>query len=182
MLKLRDVLQSDGEMIYRWRSLPDVSRYMYHDQQISPQEHARWFQKMLVDPARRYWIIRCDAEDVGLVNLYNIDMPNRRCHWAFYLASPSVRGRGVGSFVEFWVLEYVFDNLEFNKLCCEVLASNHAVMEMHKSFGFVQEGYFRQHVIKEGAPVDAVALAMFREEWAVRRLEIEDRLKKRGIL
>jgi UDP-4-amino-4,6-dideoxy-N-acetyl-beta-L-altrosamine N-acetyltransferase len=127
-------------------------------------------------------MITCDQEEVGLVNLYAIDQSSRRCHWAFYVASPNVRGKGVGSFTEYSILRYVFDELNFNRLCCEVLSFNEPIVNMHKSFGFVQEGYFREHVIKGGRPMDVVSLAMLREEWNVRKPEIEKRMRRKGFL
>ncbi|MFB2351245.1 GNAT family N-acetyltransferase, partial [Priestia megaterium] len=89
------------------------------DHVISPAEHARWFAAAMADPARKYWIIELDGEPVGLANLYDISPANRKCAWAYYLASPSVRGKGVGAFVEFWVIEHVFGDLGLDKLCCE---------------------------------------------------------------
>ena len=182
MISLRDVRSEDKEMIRNWRNLREVARYMYSDHYITPEEHEKWFENVLKDPTRRYWIITYNGEDVGLANLYDIDNHNRRCYWAFYLASTNIRGKGVGSFVEYSVLQHVFGKLNFNRLCCEVLAFHQAVIDMHKSFGFVQEGYFRQHVMKGGQPVDVVALAIMREEWESRRGEIEGRLRAKGLL
>ena len=77
-----------------------------------------------------------DEAPVGLANPYDIDCCNQRCAWAYYLADPSVRGLGVGSFVEYWMLEYVFEALKFAKLWCEVLVSNEPVWRLHETFGF----------------------------------------------
>lgn len=169
-------------MILRWRNLPKVAEYMYTDHHIALQEHKRWFQRIQNDPTCRYWIITYDQEEVGLVNLYAIDQTNRRCYWAFYVSNPKVRGKGVGSFTEYSILRYVFDELQFNRLCCEVLSFNEPIIKMHKGFGFVQEGYLRQHVIKGGRPVDVVSLGMLREEWYARKPEIEERMRRRGFL
>lgn len=155
---------------------------MYTDHQITPEEHERWFQKILTDPTRHYWIIVCDGQDVGLVNTYNLDQRNLRCYWAFYVASLDVREKGVGSFIEYSILHYVFDELKLNKLCCEVLTSNKAVTNMHKSFGFQQEGLFREHVVKGGVPVDIVCLAILRREWEILKPDIENRLRQKGLL
>lgn len=182
MISLRDVQPEDKDMIRNWRNLPEVRKYMYTDHEISPEEHERWFQGIAGDPTRKYWIIVLDDEDVGLVNLYDIDPRNKRCYWAFYVASPSTRGRGVGSFVEYSTLHYVFDELRFNKLCCEVLTSNQPVIDMHRSFGFVQEGFYRRHICKGGRFVDVVALAMLTEEWAANRQGIEVRLRSKGLI
>jgi UDP-4-amino-4,6-dideoxy-N-acetyl-beta-L-altrosamine N-acetyltransferase len=182
MVYLRDIQPEDKERILEWRNLPEVAQYMYTDHDITPEEHERWFQRILNDPSCRYWIIGCDGVDVGLANVYHLDRQNQRCYWAFYLADPIVRGKGVGSFVEYFVLHYVFDELGLNKLCCEVLAFNEAVTNMHKGFGFQQEGFYREHIIKQGQPYDVVALAMLRKEWESRKPEIVERLRQKGLL
>lgn len=178
MIALRDVRLEDKEVIRNWRNLPKIAKYMYTNHYINPDEHEKWFQGIFNDPTRRYWIITYGQEDVGLVNLYNIDNKNKRCYWAFYVVSPNVRGKGVGGFVEYSILQYVFEELNFNRLCCEVLASNQPVIKAHESFGFTQEGYFRQHVIKGSQPVDAVSLAILREEWELKKPKIEQRLRR----
>jgi UDP-4-amino-4,6-dideoxy-N-acetyl-beta-L-altrosamine N-acetyltransferase len=179
---LRDLRPEDMDMIREWRNLPRVADYMYTDHVIRPEEHASWFARIMKDPCCKYWIIVCDGENVGLVNLYNIDHKNRRCYWAFYVVSPNVRGKGVGSYAEYAILSYVFNELKFEKLCCEVLAFNKGVVEMHQRFGFVQEGFFRKHILKRGEFHDVVCLAMLRAEWEGSRPELEQKLKQKGIL
>jgi UDP-4-amino-4,6-dideoxy-N-acetyl-beta-L-altrosamine N-acetyltransferase len=182
MIELRDIVPGDQEMIRQWRNLPEVGKYMYTDHQISPEEHEKWFQRALRNPASRYWIIVCEGEDVGLVNLYALDQQNRRCYWAFYIASADVRGKGVGTYVEYRVIRYVFDELGLNKLCCEVLGFNEAVVNMHKRFGFHQEGLFREHIFKAGEFHDVVSLALLHTDWEVKKPEIEEKLRVKGLL
>jgi len=182
MVELRDVRETDRTMLREWRNLPEVAAYMYSDHQITAEEHNAWFDRAMADPARRYWIIVCDGEDVGLANLIDIDHKNARCSWAFYISSPSVRGKGVGSVVEYLILRYVFDDLKLNKLCCEVLAFNEAVVGLHQRFGFKQEGLFREHIIKSDGKHDVVCLGMLRDEWLGLKPGIEARLREKGLL
>jgi UDP-4-amino-4,6-dideoxy-N-acetyl-beta-L-altrosamine N-acetyltransferase len=182
MISFRDLRPDDKEMIRAWRNMPEVGKYMYSDHVITPEEHDRWFQRIESDPSCRYWIIVCDSEDVGLVNLYAIDQRNRRCYWAFYIISPNVRGKGVGSLAEYFIFNYVFEELKLNKLCCEVLAFNQPVVDMHKSFGFVQEGLFRKHVFKQEQPHDVVCLGLLREEWDASKARLEEKLRAKGLI
>ena len=98
------------------------------------------------------------------------------------MADSSARGKGVGSFVEYSILNYVFNDLKLNKLCCEVLGFNEKVVKMHNSFGFLEEGLFREHIIKGGKIFDVVRLAVLRKEWEENKLKIENRLKEKGVL
>jgi UDP-4-amino-4,6-dideoxy-N-acetyl-beta-L-altrosamine N-acetyltransferase len=159
-MELQDIIR-----VREWRNLPEIREYMYSDHVISEHEHARWFGNAINDPARSYWIIELDGNPVGLANLYDISESHRRAYWAFYLASPEVRGKGVGSFAERFVINHAFEVLDLEKLCCEVLATNAAVVKMHQRYGFQVDGTLRQHVVKHGARVDVVTMSLLREDW-----------------
>jgi UDP-4-amino-4,6-dideoxy-N-acetyl-beta-L-altrosamine N-acetyltransferase len=177
---LRDLRDDDKDRILAWRNSPDVRAYMYTDHLIPPEEHARWFAGIAGDARRRYWIIEAGGAPVGLANLYDIDARQSRCAWAYYLADPSVRGMGLGSFVEYWMLQQVFETLSMRKLWCEVLASNEAVWRLHETFGFKQEARFREHVTKDGEPRDVLGLGILAAEWRERRPAMAERLRARG--
>jgi UDP-4-amino-4,6-dideoxy-N-acetyl-beta-L-altrosamine N-acetyltransferase len=179
-VRLRPIAPDDRERLHAWRNLPEVAAWMYSDHEISADEHARWFAAAVTDPARRYWIIEMDRQPVGLANLADISPPHRKCAWAYYLADPATRGRGVGSFVEFCVIDHVFGSLGLNKLTCEVLVENEAVWKLHESFGFTREALFRAHVWKQGRPRDVVGLGMLASDWARQRPAAADRLAARG--
>lgn len=153
------------DLIRNWRNSPEVSKFMYTDHHISKEEHRKWFNRIKDDPTKSYWIIEVDNNYVGVVNLYDINMLNRRCYWGFYLADSSVRGKGVGRLVELNILTYVFESLNLNKLCGEVLSSNDIAVTIHKKYGSKIEGKFRQHVCKGGIFHDIVCIGILKEEW-----------------
>jgi len=177
---LRPVEPADRLRLFTWRNSADVAPFMYTDHQISVEEHNHWFDRLGQNPSRLYWIICLDGEPVGLANFADIDPQNRRSAWAYYLASPRVRGLGVGSFVEFWMIEYAFGVLHLEKLWCEVLRTNEAVWKLHQLYGFQQEALFRSHVVKGGQPQDVVGLGLLAEDWASRREAMRARLVEKG--
>jgi UDP-4-amino-4,6-dideoxy-N-acetyl-beta-L-altrosamine N-acetyltransferase len=169
-------------MVREWRNRPEVAKYMFSDHVITPEEQEAWFHKISHDQGYKIWIIVCDGVDVGLANLYNIDFRNSRCYWGSYVAAPALRGKGIGSFVEFLVLTYVFDHLQLHKLCCEVMAFNRSAIDVYRSFGFKEEGVLRDHVFKAGSRHDVVVLGILREEWESQRHRQMDRMRARGFL
>lgn len=179
-IDLRPLQAEDRDRLLTWRNMPEVSAWMYSDHDISPEEHARWFAGALADARRRYWVIELDGEPVGLANLYDIAPEHRRCAWAYYLASPATRGKGVGAYVEFRVLDHVFGELGFNKLWCEVLIANEPVWRLHESFGFRREALFRAHVVKNGVFADVVGLGLLADDWAAARPASLARLRMKG--
>jgi UDP-4-amino-4,6-dideoxy-N-acetyl-beta-L-altrosamine N-acetyltransferase len=177
---LRPVISADSATLLAWRNSPDVRAFMYTDHVIAPDEHALWFERAIVDPSRRYWVIELDGQGVGLANLYDIEPAQGRATWAYYLADPAVRGKGVGAMAEYRVIEQAFGPLGLTRLWCEVLESNPAVIKLHKRFGFVEEARLPARVVRAGEPVDAIGLALTAEAWAGVRPAMVERLSGMG--
>lgn len=182
MIELVEFTEDDRWPVLEWRNDPTVAPYMYTTGPISREVHDAWFTRQLEMGDRQGWVIRMDGVGVGAAFISQIDAVNRRATWAFYLADPSTRGRGVGSAVEYLVLEEVFTRRGLHKLCCEVLSFNAAVVTMHQKFGFVEEGVLREHHLRDGEWVDVHVLAMFDAEWAKRRAEFADKLQRRELI
>jgi len=180
-VRLRLVQAGDSARLLAWRNSPQVSAFMYGDHLISQVEHDRWFAAIASREDRRYWIIEDDGEPVGLANLARIDRAQRRCEWAYYLGEPSTRGKGLGAAVELIVIRYVFETLGLNKLWCEVLADNVAVIRLHERFGFVREALLRDHVAKGGVFRDVVGLGLLRRDWEAGRPAVEQKLRAAGL-
>jgi UDP-4-amino-4,6-dideoxy-N-acetyl-beta-L-altrosamine N-acetyltransferase len=162
---LRDLAQGDIEMVRNWRNSPDVAKYMYTENQITVEQQQAWFDSVKDNSSCKYWIISYNGNDIGVASLTGISQSLSSCYWAFYLGDAGIQGAGIGSKVEYNVLEYVFNELKLNKLRCEVITFNDKVITMHEKFGFRREAYYRQHVKKDGKWQDAVGLAMLRDEW-----------------
>ena len=177
---LRPLQPDDKDRLLAWRNSPEVAAYMYTDHQIGVDEHARWFAGITGDGKRDYRIIEVDGVPSGPANFYDIDPVQGRASWAYYLADPSVRGKGVGGFVEFAMIEDAFKAKGLRKLWCEVLAGNEAVWKLHLKFGFRQEALFRAHVIKGGVPQDVHGLGLLAEEWPAVRPAMVERLARLG--
>ena len=179
-VQLRDLQPEDKARLLVWRNSPEVAAYMYTDHQITEAEHERWFAGVEGDARRAYWIIEMDGEPVGLANFYDIDQRHGRGAWAYYLAEPSVRGRGIGGYVEYLMIEKAFGDLGLRKLWCEVLEFNRGVVRMHQRFGFQEEARFRRHILKDGEFVDVLGLGLLDDEWSEARGRMADTLRAAG--
>lgn len=178
---LRPLTAADGETVLAWRNSEAVAPYMYSEHVITPQEHAAWLGRALEGGDRRFWIIELDSAGVGLANLVKIDRDNSKCEWAYYLADPATRGRGVGAVVEYLVLSFVFERLGLNRLWCEVFLDNEAVWKTHEGFGFKREALLRDHVRKGGVFRDVVGLGMLAADWPAAKAAALEKLGAKGV-
>ena len=180
-ISFRRIEEPDLSRIRAWRNSPDVARFMYSDHEISEQEHRAWFDRILRDPGASYWIIEFEGNAVGLTNIVDIDFEKRSALWAFYIADPRTRGKGVGQYVEYCVLTCVFDHWQLDMLNCQVLASNPDVSALHVGVGFREVGRLPNRVVRNGSPIDALAYSMDRSAWeSTHRKRLEERIRGKG--
>lgn len=164
-----------------WRNSPDVARFMYNDDEISEDQHRAWFERIRRDPTASYWLIELDDIPVGLANVVDLDFDKGAASWAFYIADPRTRGKGVGQYVEFCVLDCAFDYWKLDTLNCQVLASNPDVIALHVGVGFKEVKRIPARVVRDGAPIDAFAYAMDRNDWTTTHRErLEARIRAKG--
>ena len=178
---LRPVRADDCERLLDWRNRPAVARYMYTDRPILPEEHRVWFERMLTDQNSVYWVVELSGEPCGIVCVTDLDRSNRSPSWAFYIADETVRGGGIGLYLEFCILSYVFEACKFDSLQCEVLETNLSVQRLHESVGFEMSGRLKERAIKDGRPVDALCFIITKGGWLESRGRLEERLRSKGI-
>lgn len=178
-IQLRLLQEGDLEKVRDWRNSPEVAQYMYTEEHITKEQQKVWFNSIRDDKFSKYWIIEYDNKSLGLASLTNINSTTSSCYWAFYLGDTTLRGAGIGSKVEFNILRYVFEELNLNKLRCEVLISNPKVVSMHEKFGFRREAYYRQHIKKNGVFHDVIGLAMLNQEWKAIKSYMEGKIYRR---
>lgn len=170
--ELRALSDSDLPLVLQWRNSERIRANMYTDHLISAEEHAAWYLKAKDDPRSRHFVFRYKGQPVGVVNIVQIDDISRKCYWGFYLGdvdAPKVCGPAM----EFVALEYMFNVLKMRKICCEVFVFNEPVIKLHKKFGFVVEGVFVKHILKNGQYEDVTSLAVFNDDWSVVRQKLE---------
>ncbi len=172
MVKLRKIFDTDLEMIMNWRMLPEVTKYMYTDPDITLENQKKWFSRMK-DDNNIYRIIEYDKNPIGLYSVNFIDRKNETCFWAYYIAERGYQGKGVGKIIECNNYDFCFDKLNMNKVCCEVLSFNEKVVKIHEHFGASVEGTLRQQIKKNNEYFDVVRMGILKAEWEEKKKKLE---------
>lgn len=155
--------EADLALVLSWRNHARVRAVMYTQHEISPQEHARWFERSNTDPRRHLLIYEEQGVPCGFVN-FTASESSRNAVWGFYAASESPRGAGrrMGQAA----LNYAFGPSGFHKISGEALAHNEKSIRFHLSLGFQQEGVLRRHFFDSGQYHDVVCLGLLASEWS----------------
>src|SRR4051812_42073253 len=86
MIRFRKIIENDLEMILRWRTKPEVTRYMNTDIQFDMDKQRRWYEDVVrkQSPAG-HWIICQDDRPIGLLSLADYDRGRQQSSWGYYL-------------------------------------------------------------------------------------------------
>ncbi|KHF39878.1 UDP-4-amino-4,6-dideoxy-N-acetyl-beta-L-altrosamine N-acetyltransferase [Halalkalibacter okhensis] len=161
---LRELSESDLELVLNWRNSKPIQKYMYTDHNITMLEHQEWFKRVEKNENHIVRLLVYNEEPIGLVTINNFDNKNNKCYWGFYIGDRNAP-RGSGTIMGILALELIFENLQVRKLCAEVLENNIKSLNFHKKLGFKEEGRFVDHIVKNNQHFDVIPLALFKAEW-----------------
>jgi UDP-4-amino-4,6-dideoxy-N-acetyl-beta-L-altrosamine N-acetyltransferase len=148
---------------------------MYTDHLIGLDEHLAWIERLEKDSKQKVFVIFVEDVASGVVSVVALDQHHKKCDWAFYLDT-KVRG-GLGAAIEFFLIDYVFETLAFEKLNCEVIETNPSVVKLHLKFGFAEEGFRRSNILKNDKRIGVHLLGLTKDDWISKREEINNSYK-----
>jgi UDP-4-amino-4,6-dideoxy-N-acetyl-beta-L-altrosamine N-acetyltransferase len=167
-IQLRAIEAEDLPLLVKWRNDPNVYKYFFEHEPLSLVMQRRWFESLLQKSDEKLWIIETirERKAMGTIGLVHIDLRNRKAEIGRILIyDEEYRLGGYGSEAECLVLLYAFEHLGLHRLYCEVFADNERGIQIHKRFGFKEEGKFREYVFKDGKYRDVIYLALLKSEY-----------------
>ncbi|MFA6169578.1 MAG: GNAT family N-acetyltransferase [Candidatus Margulisiibacteriota bacterium] len=93
-IKLRPAAQDDCADVYRWRNDEATRRVSFSSAEISFDDHQKWFQKSLADPARELLIAETGGKKTGVLRF---DRLNDFAREVSVNLAPEMRGQGLGA-------------------------------------------------------------------------------------
>ena len=172
-------LDTESQMKVREiRNEENVRKWMYTSHVIGANEHLGWINGLKQDDRQIVFVVLDDQRNpLGVVSVNAIDCLHKRSDWAYYLTW-AARG-GLGSALEYYFVNFIFDSLGLEKLNCEVIEGNDAVVKLHRKFLFQDEGFRRSNILQSGARAGVHFLGLTKEDWLAGRDEIRE--KYRGV-
>ena len=158
------------------RNEGNVRKWMYTGHTIGVTEHLGWINRLKQDERQIVFAVLNEEHcPLGVVSVNAIDRLHKKSDWAYYLTETS-RG-GLGSALEYSFINFIFDTLGMDKLNCEVIEGNDAVVKLHKKFLFQEEGFRRSNILKDGTRIGVHFLGLTKEDWLDGRAAIQEKYK-----
>ena len=170
-LRFRKISETDLEQLRVWRMDPAVTRFLFTDPVITSEAQKQWFETVKDGENYRSWIVEYEGADVGFVTLSSIDWTNRRADPGVFICNPAARGKGLARHIMLNVQRHAFEEMGLHKLYGPIMAANSSAVAAYMKAGYALEGYFHDHVFKDGKFWDVVMIGMVEERW--RRLSSE---------
>ncbi len=165
--------KEDLALVMDWRMRPYITQYMYTDPLLTMDSQLAWFSRISEDPSQINWIINCDGQPAGLINLVEIDRVNSRCVWGYYVAEKEFRSFKLAMYLEWNLYDYVFETLGLHKLCNETFTANQQVVKLHQLCGSKEDGVLRDHICKNGVYYDVSMGSILADEWAEKKKTVK---------
>jgi putative acetyltransferase len=128
-----------------------------------PSAHT-WRERLKSPGTDRYALVACDGErPVGNIGLMTSPNPRRRHTAGIGMGvHDAYAGRGIGHALMSAALSIADGWLNLHRVELTVFADNARAIRLYERHGFVAEGRHRDYAFREGAMVDAIAMARLR--------------------
>ncbi|CAL1712835.1 unnamed protein product [Somion occarium] len=165
-LNLRSYKESDLERILElWNEL-DVQQNTSTEHVVPRGPKFKDTVKGWLDQARFHSIIEVKATDefVGFLTIRDENPKNRDGDLAITLTK-SQWGKGYGSEILKFVVDYAFRGLALHRLSLGVFDNNNRATSLYKKVGFVEEGRIRKANWVDGEWRDVILMGILEDEW-----------------
>ncbi len=161
--ELRHLQSEDLKQIREWRNNPEINRFMFSQHIIGEEEHKNWFKLNQENELITLLMFNEGDRKLGFLQFQQQSFTTRVMEWGFYI-SPAA-SKGTGSKMINIGIEYAFNELKANKIYAEILDFNIPSINLHKKFGFTQEGLLRQQHNINGSYHDVFCFGLLLEQW-----------------
>ncbi|MFZ3577525.1 UDP-4-amino-4,6-dideoxy-N-acetyl-beta-L-altrosamine N-acetyltransferase [Virgibacillus sp. DJP39] len=163
MIEFLKLKEEHLEQVLEWRTKESVTKFMYTDIDYNLDNQKKWFDKVSNMPTERYWVISVKGNLVGVISLNDIDFYNKKTSWGFFIGDDKYKM--YGGIIPPYLYNYIFNNLNLNKITAEVMEGNSNIMKIHKLHGYREVGNYKSHIFKYDKFHDVYLMELLKEQW-----------------
>lgn len=163
---LRAIELSDAEILQAMINDEEIERMMWgYSFPVARHQQLKWIENLSGEKSTFRAIIDVDGTAVGTIILSNIDLRSGTAEIHIKLAQSSQRGKGYGTDAVKALLQYAFNELRLNCVCCRIREDNIPSQKLFEKCGFVKEGRLRQRVFRQGLYYDFYEYSILKSEF-----------------
>lgn len=102
---------------------------------------------------------------IGGCGTNKVDWKNRYAMVGIFIGDKQYRGKGYGTDAMKVLINFIFNEMNLNKVKLCVFSFNQPAIKSYLKCGFKQEGSLRQEMFREGKYHDVIVMGILRSEW-----------------
>ena len=161
-----------------YRNSEFVKNNMIFDEYISVEDQLKWWEQQKINNKSQFFLIFLNTQPCGLLSFTNIDLTTRKAEFGLFLFEEKYSNIGISLFAEYFSINYMFDNLDLNKIYLNVIDFNKKTISLHKNFGFSIDAILRDDILKNNQYCNRVQMSLLKKEWVNKKNSIDSFLKK----
>lgn len=168
-VRLREYRKEDIPVAQNYINDPEVKRllhpgipylYTFEDEQ-------KWFDNLSATKDVYSFAIETldDKKYIGGCGVNKIDWKNRVAEVGIFIGDKEYWNKGYGSDAMKIMVEFIFHQMNINKVKLNVFSFNERAIKSYEKCGFKKEGILRQEVYRDDKYYDAIIMGMLKEEY-----------------
>ncbi|EFH7128823.1 spermidine N1-acetyltransferase [Escherichia coli] len=158
-VKLRPLEREDLRYVHQLDNNASVMRYWFEEPYEAFVELSD-----LYDKHERRFVVECDGEKAGLVELVEINHVHRRAEFQIII-SPEYQGKGLATRAAKLAMDYGFTVLNLYKLYLIVDKENEKAIHIYRKLGFTVEGELMHEFFINGQYRNAIRMCIFQHQY-----------------
>jgi len=133
---LKRISKKDNELLRTWRNSEFISNKMFFQKKISKEMQTEWFES-LSSENDFYFLIQYQQENIGLINLKNIDWKQKEGEAGLYIAIEKYRNSPLAIYASMAFLTYFFEEKGLDNIFAKVRKDHLSTIQYNKDLGFI---------------------------------------------
>ncbi|EPQ6907029.1 spermidine N1-acetyltransferase [Citrobacter freundii] len=163
-VKLRPLEREDLRFVHQLDNNASVMRYWFEEPYEAFVELSDLYDKHIHDQSERRFVVECDGEKAGLVELVEINHVHRRAEFQIII-SPDYQGKGLASRAAKLAMDYGFTVLNLYKLYLIVDKENEKAIHIYRKLGFMVEGELIHEFFINGQYRNTIRMCIFQQQY-----------------
>ncbi|MBD8048864.1 MAG: GNAT family N-acetyltransferase [Clostridium argentinense] len=131
------------------------------------EDELKWFEDQSANKDLYNFAIETleDKKYIGGCGINNIDWKNSVVTVGIFIGDKDYQGKGYGTDAMKVLMNFIFEEMNINKIKLNVYAFNERAIKSYEKCGFKKEGLLRQEIFRQGKYNDEVVMGILREEY-----------------
>jgi diamine N-acetyltransferase len=166
-IKLRPLEREDLRFVHHLNNNANVMRYWFEEPYETFAELSALYEEHIHDQIERRFIVDEHAQNVGLVELMEINYVHRSAEFQIIIA-PEHQAKGLAVRATRLALDYGFSVLNLHKIYLIVDKDNRKAVHIYTKLGFKVEGVLKEEFFMNGEYRDVTRMCIFQREHLAR--------------